>query len=65
MSQIEVQPGQVWKDADPRTPDRFLRVDRVENRFAFCTVLSSGRKTRIAVPAHETRQDGLRIDTQR
>jgi len=49
MTQIEVQSGQIWKDADPRHNDRFLRVDRVENLLAFCTVLSSGRKTTIAV----------------
>jgi hypothetical protein len=61
MSQIEVQAGQVWKDADPRTPDRFLRIDRVENRFAFCTVLSSGKKTRIAVQRMKPGKTGYEL----
>ncbi len=38
---IEVKPGQVWADNDWRSEGRTVRVDRVDSRYAYCTVLTN------------------------
>jgi len=44
----EVAPGQVYRDLDPRSRGRTIRVDRVIGDYAYVTD-SNGRRTRILV----------------
>ncbi len=37
----EVKVGQVWADNDPRSEGRTVRVDVVDGRRAFCTVITN------------------------
>ncbi|MFC6080981.1 hypothetical protein [Sphaerisporangium aureirubrum] len=39
-----VRPGQVWADADPRNAGRTVRIDSVDSRHAFYTVLTNSTK---------------------
>ncbi len=42
MAEIpDVQPGQVWADNDKRAAGRTVRVDRIEDGTAFCTILTN------------------------
>jgi hypothetical protein len=41
VSTPQVRPGQVWADNDKRAAGRTLRVDRIENGKAVCTVLTN------------------------
>lgn len=43
-----VRPGQVYRDRDPRSQGRTIRVDRVEGDYAYGTD-STMRQTRILV----------------
>lgn len=36
-----VEPGQVWADNDPRSDGRTVRVDRIDDGKAVCTVLTN------------------------
>lgn len=46
---ILVEPGQVWKDCDPRQPDRLVKVEKVQDGYAFCRTIGTGRLVRIAI----------------
>jgi hypothetical protein len=37
----DVKPGQVWADNDPRSEGRTLRIDAVDGRAAYCTILTN------------------------
>lgn len=37
----EVRPKQIWADNDPRSAGRTLRVERIEDGKAVCTVLTN------------------------
>lgn len=37
----DVKPGQIWADNDWRSKGRTVRVERVDPRFAYCTVLTN------------------------
>ena len=50
MSDIEVRPGQVWADNDPRSEGRTLRVDSIEGSKAVCTVLTNSDNTDLSSP---------------
>lgn len=50
----EVKPGQIWRDCDKRMSGRHVRVEAVDERFAYCVGwnrfgANSGIKTRIAI----------------
>lgn len=38
---VTVRPGQVWADADWRSEGRTVRVDRIEDGKAVCTILTN------------------------
>lgn len=67
----EVKPGQVWADNDPREEGRTLRVERIEDDKAICTVLSNrsvgsytasvGRITRISLRRFRPTSTGYRL----
>jgi hypothetical protein len=60
--EIEVRPGQIWRDRDKRTNGRLIRVLRTQGGFAVCQPCAEngrthGRKTRILprrMHAHST-----------
>lgn len=37
----KVEPGQVWADNDKRSEGRTVRVERIENGKAVCTILTN------------------------
>lgn len=41
MPEPIVEPGQTWADNDPRSKGRTLRVERVEDGKAVCTILTN------------------------
>lgn len=58
---MSVEPGQVWRDNDPRSPGRVVRVQALDGRYAVCRTgkRGEGRATRIRVDRFcETRQNG-------
>jgi hypothetical protein len=64
----EVRVGQVWADNDSRSSGRTLRVDAVDVRYAYCTVLTAGepggrtgRHTRIALERMRPTSTGYRL----
>lgn len=70
MSTVEVKPGQVWADNDPRTPGRTIRVEKVEGDRATCTVLtpatnshldSTGRTTTVALSRFRPTRTGYKL----
>ncbi|MEU6783420.1 hypothetical protein ABZ912_29855 [Nonomuraea angiospora] len=55
-AQAAVRPLQVWADNDKRCSGRTIRVDEVDDRFAYCTVITpregstrTGHRVRIAI----------------
>lgn len=40
-----VRPGQVWADRDWRYEGRTIRVERVDDAYAYCTVLTNSNDT--------------------
>ena len=67
---VAVRPGQVWADNDRREKGRTVRVDSVDGRFAYCTVLTArdnalnprvGHSTRIAVNRMRPTATGFRL----
>jgi hypothetical protein len=75
---MNVKPGQIWADSDPRSAGRTLRVVRVEGGKAVCTVLTNsdatgwarrdmrGTTTRVSVSRMRPTRTGYRLisDTQ-
>jgi hypothetical protein len=64
----DVRVGQVWADNDSRSAGRILRVDAVDVRYAYCTVLTAarsggraGRRTRIALERMRPISTGYRL----
>ena len=62
--------GQVWADNDPRAEGRTVRIDRIEGRFVWATVITDrpetlvstvGRKTRIAIQRLKPTRSGYRL----
>jgi hypothetical protein len=45
------QRGQIWADNDPRSAGRTLRVDRIENGKAVCTILTNSDKAQRDIDA--------------
>lgn len=72
---IEVRPGQVWADNDPRSAGRTLRVDAIDGNKAVCTILTNtdstlvywqqrdmrGRQTRISLARFKPTRTGYRL----
>lgn len=46
----EVRPGSVWADNDPRSAGRTLRIERIEDGKAVCTVLTNSDNTDLNSP---------------
>ncbi|MER6010207.1 hypothetical protein [Streptomyces bluensis] len=68
MTRPDVQVGQVWADNDERSAGRTVRVDEVDSRYAYCTVLTSaapggrtGQRTRIALERMRPTSTGYRL----
>ncbi|CAM5466122.1 hypothetical protein [Streptomyces aurantiogriseus] len=66
--QVGVQVGQVWADNDKRGEGRTVRVDEVDVRYAYCTVLTAatpggrtGHRTRIALERMRPTSTGYRL----
>ncbi|GAA3722194.1 hypothetical protein GCM10022224_104170 [Nonomuraea antimicrobica] len=63
-----VHPFQVWADNDKRCSGRTVRVDEVDDRFAYCTVLTpregsirTGHRVRIAINRMRPTATGYRL----
>ncbi|MFE0642116.1 hypothetical protein ACFW2Y_10985 [Streptomyces sp. NPDC058877] len=68
MSFSDARPGQVWADNDRRSAGRTVRVDEVDTRYAYCTVLTAstpggrtGQRTRIALERMRPTSTGYRL----
>ncbi|WP_438491793.1 hypothetical protein [Streptomyces asiaticus] len=68
MNRPEVQVGQVWADNDKRSEGRTVRVNEVDDRYAYCTVLTpatpggrTGQRTRIALARMRPTPTGYRL----
>jgi hypothetical protein len=48
MNVIEIAVGQVWKDCDPRIPNRYVRVTTMGATHVDCKNIRTGKITRIA-----------------
>lgn len=63
--QIEVRPEQVWKDWDRRVrdeePGRLIRVDSVGDTHAECTILASGKTTKIRLDRFRPTSKGYKL----
>lgn len=64
----EVKIGQIWLDCDKRMQNRKLRVERIENGYAFCRHWSnfggvSGRETRIRLDRFRKNSTGFLLVT--
>jgi hypothetical protein len=55
----DVKPGQIWADNDPRSAGRTLRVERIENGKAVCTVLTN------ITPSKEDLRRGVLVSDRR
>ncbi len=55
-----VQVGQVWADADPRVYGRRVRVDEVDQRWAYVVPVQGGRRSRILLRFDRTGQASIR-----
>ena len=63
MSDIEVRPGQIWADNDPRAAGRLLRVDEVtETHAKVCVVNERGEPSPSILRARRTT---IRLDRMR
>ncbi|MGR6915392.1 hypothetical protein ACU635_14200 [[Actinomadura] parvosata] len=67
-AQVTVRPLQVWADNDKRCSGRTVRVDEVDERFAYCTVLTpregstrTGHRVRIAINRMRPTATGYRL----
>lgn len=61
MKLIDIQVGQVWEDADPRSRGRYLVVEAVEEGYVGCQVLKTGKKTRICRNRFKPSSTGYRL----
>ncbi|MEU0443572.1 hypothetical protein ABZ202_28225 [Streptomyces sp. NPDC006186] len=68
MKQPGVRVGQVWADNDSRSKGRTVRVDEIDARYAYCTVLTAatpggrtGQRTRIALERMRPTSTGYRL----
>lgn len=68
VMQVGVRVGQVWADNDKRAEGRTVRVDEVDARYAYCTVLMAatpggrtGQRTRIALERMRPTSTGYRL----
>ncbi|MFG2959751.1 DUF6354 family protein [Streptomyces sp. NPDC048291] len=68
MNQPDVRVGQVWADNDKRSEGRTLRVDEVDARYAYCTVLTAatlggrtGQRTRVSLERMLPTSTGYRL----
>lgn len=60
-----VEPGQVYADNDYRVEGRTLRIDRVEDGIAYCTVLTNYRHVDEMISnGHSTEMDKVGTTTQ-
>lgn len=62
METIEVKVGDVWKDNDPRSAGRTLRIDAIEGDRAVCTVLTNSDDTQATLDNPPDRTWGLPTD---
>lgn len=51
---VPVEVGQIWKDADKRIPDRYVKVQEIVGQHAYCSIctpdgVSLSRSTRISI----------------
>lgn len=47
---VEVLPGQIWKDNDPRgTQERRIKVESIKGKIATVTNVTTGKKTKISL----------------
>lgn len=53
-----VASGQVWVDLDPRQHRREVLVHDIEGGYAQCSILESGRATRLALSRFNGRRNG-------
>lgn len=51
-----IRPGQVWADNDWRSEGRTVRVDRVDSRYAYCTILTNTTRSQKILDACHLRQ---------
>ena len=64
---MNVAPGQIWEDLDPRTWNtkyrtrRRIRVVRVDSRYAYCVGVYSGRRTRISLKRMRPIHNGFEL----
>lgn len=59
---IEVKVGQIWEDCDKRMAGRRLKVVRIEDGYAICSVnLSSTRVTSIRLDRMRPTATGFRL----
>ncbi|WP_432034648.1 hypothetical protein [Streptomyces antibioticus] len=63
-----VRVGQVWADNDKRSEGRTVRIDEIDARYAYCTVLTTampssrtGQRTRIGLERMRPTSTGYRL----
>ncbi|MEU5093765.1 hypothetical protein [Streptomyces sp. NPDC020996] len=68
MKRPDVRVGQVWADNDKRSEGRTVRVDEIDARYAYCTVLTAatpdgrtGQRARIALERMRPTSTGYRL----
>jgi len=49
MKEIQVTPGQIWQDLDPRRAGRRFQIKSVNNGYALCKNAEKGTVSRISV----------------
>lgn len=63
--QIEVRPGQIWKDWDKRVrdrdPGRRVRVESIEGGHAICTNVDTGKTTKIKLDRFRPTSKGYKF----
>jgi hypothetical protein len=60
-----VKVGQVWEDWDSRFRDsqqrRLISIERIDGAYAYCSGLSTGKKTRVRVDRFRPTASGYRL----
>lgn len=61
----EVKPGSIWADNDERSAGRTLRVERIEDGKAVCTILTNITVTQVELERGVKRLRDMRGKTTR
>jgi hypothetical protein len=62
MRLIEVKPGQVWEDCDKRMNGRRIKVEKIDDKYAYChRVAFGGWKVRILLSRMRPNSTGFKL----